>query len=183
LRSQASEFLEEAATRGHDVQRSYAVAAFEAAASENAERATYLLDRAQQLGRAEFVDRVGAAIANDHTAVLSVGDPDIEDSLEVNLVAYALRGAERLEESIALLKRALDADSERTSSAVLLGRALLERSATPATTSRTMDRREALQLAVAARDQRRRWGGDSVEQSSWPVRRHCCSENSSVWSR
>ncbi|MCA1702114.1 MAG: hypothetical protein LC808_02130, partial [Actinobacteria bacterium] len=163
LRSQASEFLEEAATRGHEVQRSYATAAFEAAASENAERATHLLDRAQQLGRAGFVERVGAAIANDHTAVLAVGDPDIGSSLDVNLVAYALRTAERLEESIALLKRARDADSERTSSALLLGSALLERSGTPATTSRTMDRREALQLAVGARDQRRRWGGDSVE--------------------
>lgn len=163
LRSQASEFFEEAGDLGYQPQRSYASAAFDAAAAADHERSQRLLRQARQLGQSKFVDRIAAAIAEDPVLILEVGEPDLDDSLDTNVVGHALNAVGRLDEAIEVLRRSLAADSERSSAKVLLARSLLQRSGNPDALNRISDRRDALQLAVVARDERRSWRGNSVE--------------------
>lgn len=162
LRSEASRFFERAAELGHEVQRSLARAAFEAAAAAESNRAAALMDRAKQLDDDEFVNLIGAAIAEDPDAVLAVDFPDATEALVVVLRAYALRSTGRIDEAIQLLSGSLQSPPN-ASIALMLGEALLQRSVDRQTTSRMGDRRRAVDLAVEARDARRRWRGNSGE--------------------
>ena len=164
LRREAARLFEETADLGLDAPRWYARAAFEAEAAGESDRCTELLHRAHAAGGGTTVDCIEAAIASDWARVLSLVSRDeaAEDLFVAGVFAFALSQSADQDGAINFLSEIATANPEYTSVALRLAELLLARTTTPGTTSRERDRRQALDLAVGARDVRRIWRGDSA---------------------
>jgi tetratricopeptide (TPR) repeat protein len=115
-----------------------------------------------------FIDVVEAGIANDAEAVenavlraLASGTP--EPALLRIWVARARIETERFDEALSILEPIDDDDPSITGALLTRATSRLSRATSLAGSNRMNDLREALDLAVRARDKRRLWGGDSGE--------------------
>lgn len=165
LRSEAADFYRRAADLGLDAGYWYARAAFEAHASDRPELRDDLRSKASVVTSDPRVTVILAALDEDWTAILAAVDEAtaLTDPFISALYAFALGQTGASDRNISHLERTLEAHPEQTSLALRLAMLLLERSAKGGTTSRDLDRRRALELALTARDLRRQWRGDSGE--------------------
>lgn len=109
----------------------------------------------------------------DYKSLLKLTDEVSSASVDASLLlAYRAQVqcmAGRLDEGLASFERSLSARPESTSVAILAARAYLARSVSDGALDRRSDLRRARELAISARDERRRWGGDSGEALQWAL--------------
>lgn len=165
LRAEAAQLFEEAADLGADPPRWYARAAFEAQAGGEPNHRDALLSKAHAAGGGEFVEFLDAALHDDWAAALSSlsAESAASDVFVGPIYAFVLGQDGQADAELSLLSRFVDANPEFSGAALRLAQLLLARALRPGTTSRDLDIRKALDLAIGARDRRRVWRGDSGE--------------------
>jgi hypothetical protein len=166
LRSEAADFYHRTADLGLDAGYWYARAAFEAHAMDRHELRDGLRSKVSAVTTSDpRVAVILAALDEDWATILEAVDEAtaLSDPFVSALYAFALGMTGAADRNINHLERTLEAHPEQTSLALRLAMLLLERSSKGGTTSRDLDRRTALELALSSRDLRREWRGDSGE--------------------
>ncbi|MGP9785261.1 tetratricopeptide repeat protein [Glutamicibacter sp. 287] len=102
---------------------------------------------------------------SDSQAALSTWDPadDADTALKTSLQAACLEGLDDINGAISVLENAFDRDSSASGLALAASRALIWRGQHGRGDENIADLVRAGELAIAARNARRTWGGDSVE--------------------
>lgn len=165
LRLEAAREFERTADLGMDRPLLYARAAFDYAAAEQPKRAEELISKARSAGGHPQLDLIEAAIQEDPSRILAAMDSEAaaEEPFIAQIYALALQQVGEDEGAISLLENVVEAFPQYTGIALHLARLLLKRSRRPGTTSRSHDLNAALTLSEQARDERRKWRGDSRE--------------------
>ncbi len=169
-RSAASDaFMEAARMGGADAPTWMARAAHEAAAADLVERSQELLEEARTLtGGADhpFVELVEAAIKEDLLAVIRAAEKIDDDILAKTMRAAAFLWLGRLEEAMAAYEELHENHPESSAAALGIAKVLMRRLEEGTSENQVADLERARELALKARDLRRRWRGDSAEAAA-----------------
>lgn len=159
----AGRLFELAADVSADRAYCYARAAVEHGTVGDTDRADELIRRATSLSTATAVEAIAAALAGDPVRVLALlpSDDALAEPYFVVLRLYGLRASAAFPEIIGFLTLALDRYPNSPGLMIELAWAYLYRSQEPTTTSRTDDRKRALDLGLEARQLRRTWRADA----------------------
>lgn len=163
----ASELYEKAATLGApDRPRLLAKASSAARASGAPTRAIELLERARRIahGVHPFVEAQAAALADDAERVMEAADGiDLSDDVDLaSMVAQAHAVLGDHAAAIYILRQVCDGNPGLSSVRLLLAEYVAQRARNTAGVVRQSDLTEAFDLALEARDLRRRWRGNSA---------------------
>jgi lipopolysaccharide biosynthesis regulator YciM len=143
---------------GHDREEMYTQAAFEYLNAGQGDEARRLLALAEEIEASSWrAAVVRAYMAEDWSALTQAVSEEVvtNDSLMAQVYAAGAQKSGDLTTATRVLERATEAHPHSTSIRLNLARLLLLRGANPASPSRTADRLRALDLARAARDERR----------------------------
>lgn len=115
----------------------------------------------------QFVDVVRALADKDYDRLIrvteSIGDDNPDAVFMLGYRAQVLWMQDRIDEAIESLEQALALRPESTSVALVAAQLYLNRASSDLGQHRSRDLERARKIALLARDERRRWGGDSGE--------------------
>jgi tetratricopeptide (TPR) repeat protein len=173
FRTAASDaFVEAAGMGGADAPKWMARAAHEAAAADLAERSQELLEVARTLTagfRHPFVELVEAAIEEDLLAVIEAAENIEDELLAKTMRAAAFVWLGRLDDAMAAYEELRENHPDSSGAALGIAKVLLLRLKEGTSENRVADLERARELALNARNLRRRWRGDSVEATAVAV--------------
>jgi tetratricopeptide (TPR) repeat protein len=172
-KSDASEaFVEAAEMGGADAPKWMAKAAFEAAGADLVEGSQELLEKANRLAggsRHAYVELVEAAIQENLLAVIKAAEEIEDDTLASMMRAFALLQLERLDDARVAFEELRELQPDNSVAVLGIAKVLLLRVEKGTSENRVADLELARDLALGARDLRRRWRGDSVEATAVAV--------------